>query len=284
MRIFLTGGTGFIGSNFIEHALLEGHEIYALARKGSIPKIKLTREPFWICGDLSKDVSEYLSKSDSLVHLAAHGVYNGGANSNWEESIKWNIVSTLNLFESAYNSGIKNYLVTGSCFEYGKSAEKHNTIPADASLEPLSAYASTKAAASILLKAWAVEKNVKLNLMRLFHVYGEGEANYRLWASLRKAALENKDFEMTKGEQIRDFINVKEVSKILLNGICDNSLEIGNPTTTNIGTGEATSVLSFCKKWWGTFKSKSNLKIGAIPYRDNEIMSYVPDIKSKKFF
>ena len=44
MRIFLTGGTGFIGSNFIEHALQEGHEIYALTRKGSSPKIKLSRE------------------------------------------------------------------------------------------------------------------------------------------------------------------------------------------------------------------------------------------------
>jgi len=48
MNIFLTGGTGFIGSNFIEHALSKGHKIFAIRRKGSFSKLQLTKEPIWI--------------------------------------------------------------------------------------------------------------------------------------------------------------------------------------------------------------------------------------------
>ena len=284
MKIFLTGGSGFIGSNFINHALSEGHNIFALKKKESSPKIKLIREPFWINGDLDTDVSKYLKESDCLVHLAAYGVSNGGINKDWSKAIKWNIVSTLNLFENAYECGVRKYLVTGSCFEFGNSGQRYKNIPVDAPLQPITAYASSKAAASIIINAWAIEKKVKLHLMRLFHVFGEGEANYRLWASLKNAAICKEDFKMTKGEQVRDFINVKEVSKILLNGICNEILEDGNPLITNVGSGKPTSVLSFCQKWWETFNSKSKLIVGAKPYRDNEIMRYVPEIKSKKFY
>ena len=53
--------------------------------------------------------------------------------------------------------------------------------------------------------------------MRIFQVYGKGEASERLWPSLIRAAKNGDDFEMTKGEQIRDFIDVRKVSEILLN-------------------------------------------------------------------
>ena len=284
MKIFLTGGSGFIGSNFINHAISEGHQIFALKKTNSSTKIKLMREPTWINGDLDTDVSEYLKESDCLVHLAAHGVYKGGIDSDWSKAIKWNISSTLNLFENAYKCGVRKYLVIGSCFEFGKSGQRYKNIPVDAPLQPITAYASSKAAASIILNAWAIDKKVKLHLMRLFHVYGEGEASNRLWASLKNAAKIQEDFEMTKGEQVRDFIDVKEVSKILLNGIINEKLENGNPLITNVGSGNPKSVLSFCKKWWKTFNAKSKLLVGAKPYRENEIMRYVPEINSKTFY
>ena len=283
MNIFLTGGSGFIGSNFINHAIEEGHNIYAIIRKKSLPKLNLKKQPTWIEGDLNTDFSFYLKKSDCLVHLAAYGVSDGGINKNWDKAINCNVVQTLNLFENAFKCGLKKFLVAGSCFEYGKSGKVLKKIPPDAPLAPYGAYASSKAAASIILNAWAVEKKAKLHLMRLFHVFGEGEPNNRLWPSLKNASKSNENFEMTSGEQIRDFINVKEVSKILLDGINDELLEYGNPLITNVGTGQPTSVLEFSEKWWKAFNSKGKLIVGAKPYRENEIMRYVPDINSKNF-
>ena len=74
MKIFITGGTGFLGSHFINEAHEQSHEVMCLRRKGSKSGIKLFREPIWLTGELSNDWTEELRKCDAFVHLAAHGV------------------------------------------------------------------------------------------------------------------------------------------------------------------------------------------------------------------
>jgi nucleoside-diphosphate-sugar epimerase len=70
MKIFLTGGTGFIGKNFIKLALKEGIYIFATTRKKKFLKHKNLK---WLRGDFSLNWRE-LASSDVLVHLAAEGV------------------------------------------------------------------------------------------------------------------------------------------------------------------------------------------------------------------
>ena len=73
MRIFLTGGTGFIGSHFINAAHDLDCEIYALKRlKSSICKIQIYKEPIWIESSFDKIQFEDLTPIDIFVHLAAH--------------------------------------------------------------------------------------------------------------------------------------------------------------------------------------------------------------------
>ena len=91
-------------------------------------------------------------------------------------------------------AGIKIFLVAGSCFEYGLSSIHYETIPTTAKLEPTNSYAASKAAASISLQQWAREYDLNLEILRVFHVYGEGELEKRLWPSLKKAAIDGKDF------------------------------------------------------------------------------------------
>ncbi len=56
MKIFLTGGSGFVGRKFIKEALKAGHVIYAITRKNKKKKKNL----IWLKGDLDKDWSRYL--------------------------------------------------------------------------------------------------------------------------------------------------------------------------------------------------------------------------------
>ena len=67
-------------------------------------------------------------------------------------------------------------------------------------LEPTGAYHSAKAAATMAALGLAVDRKLALTVLRPFHVYGEGEAEGRLWPALRKAALTGVDLPMTKGE------------------------------------------------------------------------------------
>jgi len=280
MNIFLTGGTGFIGSNFIKLALEEGHVIYAIKRVGSFPKIEFTNQPYWVEGNLDSDYSKVLKNCDVLVHLAAYGLTGRGEES-WQDALNCNVVLTLKLFESAFSSGIKKFFLAGSGIEYGKTCDRYKKIPVNAPLEPIDAYSSTKAAASILLQGWGVNKKVKLHILRLFQVYGEGEPSYRLFPSLKRAAENGLDFNMTPGKQLRDFIDVKEVSRILLDTICSDDLEFGKPLITNVGSGQPQTLLQFCTKFWKEFNAKGKLKPGSVNYRSDEIMRLVPEVIKK---
>ena len=57
-----------------------------------------------------------------------------------------------------------------------------------------------------------------------------------------------------------------------------NDVNKGEPQILNIGTGEPKSVLEFLKYWWKKWDAKGQLKVGFIPYRDNEVMRFVPKI------
>ena len=148
---------------------------------------------------------------DVLVHLASFGV--SPKPSTWEDCFKVNVLDTMHLLETANAAGIRKVIAAGSCAEYGSSGLNYDFIPVDAPLEPKGAYASSKAASSIAIQSFAESAGMSLIYGRIFSAFGEGQFEQNLWPSLKKRALEGSDFEMTPGEQIRDFIPVEEVAE-----------------------------------------------------------------------
>lgn len=276
MKIFVTGASGFIGSNFIEIANKKGIKIVGLKRKNSQPRIDLSFEPNWIIGSLEDDFTNELKDIDVLVHFASHSP--NVPYDSLEKCIYWNVLSTLKFFNTALDAGVKNFLVAGSSFEYGTSALNYNKIPANTPLTPIESYPISKALASIALNGWAIKNNVKLTINRIFNVYGEGELSTRLWPSLKKAALKGENFEMTFGEQIRDFINVNDLCKIFIQDLDFSNQKKAKPVIKNVGSGQAMSVIDFSRLWWEKWDAKGELLIGKIPYRENEIMRYIPEL------
>lgn len=275
MRLFITGGTGFIGSHFINAAYIAGHELICLKRKESSPRIKLLKEPYWVNGQLDEDIDPVIFKGvDVLVHLAAHSA--NVPYDTLENCLYWNVTASLKLLNIALNAGIGRVLIAGSCFEYGRSGERYDFIPPDAPLEPTMTYPASKAAAFCTFYAWAVINKVRLKYLRIFQVYGEGEAENRLWPSINRAAENGEDLLMTEGEQIRDFIHVSEVTKRFLEELSFTDVSPGDPFIDNVGTGNPTTLRDFAEKGWKKLHAKGKIKFGEIPYRDNEIMRFVP--------
>ena len=275
MRLFVTGGTGFIGSHFLKQASAAGHEIVALRRPGSRPRIALENEPSWLEGSLSDPWEAELATCDALVHLAAHGV--NPATVSWESCFQSNVHDALTLWMRAIRSGVRRFTVCGSCFEYGRSGERYEWIPANAPLEPTGAYHSSKAAASMAAIGLAIEHRLEMTLVRPFHVYGEGEEAARLWPALRKAALAGEDFPMTGGEQVRDFLPVDDLASLLVRTL-EQAPEPGQPRIINAGTGKPCTIRDFSEHWWREWQATGKLLIGALPYRKGEVMRYVPKI------
>jgi len=274
MRIFVTGGTGFIGSHFIKGALAEGHEVVALRRRGSSPRIPLEQSPEWVEGDLEEFPRSSLSGCDALVHLAAYGV-NPQESNDWDACFHWNLAKSFELWLDGVQAGIQRLVICGSCFEYGVSGEQVEFISTNTPLRPQTAYASSKAAASMMAIGLAASHHLKVVVNRPFHVFGTGEAEYRFWPSLRKSAIAGDDFTMTSGAQVRDFVPVELVVQELLKSLC-SEVETGRAEIKNIGTGHPQTLADFARSEWDKFGGTGQLILGALPQRENEVMRFVP--------
>jgi nucleoside-diphosphate-sugar epimerase len=275
MRIALTGGTGFIGSHFLNQALRSGYTVLALRRSHlSTPRLPLSEQPEWLNRQLDEVSADELRGCEVLVHLAAHSVQYPF--DNIANCLRWNLTAVLALFEQARLAGIRRFVVAGSCFEYGRSGERYEFIPTDAPLEPTNSYAASKAAATIALREWAEEHQLSLDILRVFHVFGEGEAENRFWPSLRRAAMNGEDFPMTGGEQIRDFLPVEDVARTFLDRVIVESPPDGRfAQIFNLSTENPCSIRAFAEDWWEAWSARGILYIGKLPYRPDEVMRYV---------
>jgi UDP-glucose 4-epimerase len=274
MRIFLTGGTGFIGSHLLKQALAIGHEVVALRRPRAEPRIPLDKQPHWLEGGLSEDWSKALGTCEAFIHLAAYGVAHGAH--DWEGCFQTNVINSLQLWRQAVDGGINRFLIVGSCFEYGRSAMNYELIPVTAPLEPTTAYAASKASATVSAHALAINLGLSMTIARPFHVYGEGEDTCRFWPTLVSAARKGEDLNMTAGQQVRDFQKVDHTVQQLLNLIENNQAAPGEPRTVNLGSGRPMTLLSFAKQEWARTGGRGVINAGAIPYRANEVMRYAP--------
>lgn len=276
MKLFVTGGTGFIGSHFLNTASYAGHDIVALRRPGSLPRIPVSNSVEWVDGVMADVDTNELSGCDALVHLAAAGILQKDA--NWVDCYQTNVADSLQLWLRAADAGIDRFVIAGSCFEYGKSGERYESIPANAPLMPTGPYHASKASATLAAIGLSTQRKVKTQILRPFHVYGEGESEERFWPSLKKAALSGQDFPMTTGEQIRDFTPVDLVAEKFLDAATATDLPSGSPKLKNVGTGNPQTLREFAESWWQRWDAKGKLLFGAIPQREGETMRYVPEI------
>lgn len=275
MNIFLTGGTGFIGSHLLRLLGTTSHKVNALRRGASQPCIDIGIAPVWIEKQMDELQLSDLMGVDVLVHLASVGV--SPKTASWHDLFHWNVLGMLDLLEKAHAAGVKRFVLAGSFAEYGISANKYDFIPVDAPLLPTSPYAASKAAGFIAANTFAIEKQLELCYLRIFSAYGEGQYINNFWPALRAAAMSGDDFEMTPGGQVRDFVPVESVAKALLSSIESKSIvTTKEPFVANIGSGYPMSMLEFAEKCWAEWGATGRIIAGAKSYRPNEPMRYVP--------
>jgi nucleoside-diphosphate-sugar epimerase len=272
MRVFVTGGTGFVGSHFLRQTLAAGHEITAVRRPGGNRGIDAAPHLHWLERALDEVTQADLVGHDVLVHLAAHTANH--PYDSLEKCLHWNVTVPLQLFARAHQVGVCRQIAAGSCFEYGRAADRYDFIPTDAPLDPLGTYPASKAAASVALADLARNTGSRLSLLRIFQVFGPGEQPARFWPSLRVAAETGRDFPMSPGEQVRDFIRVEEVAAAFVQELA-RVVPSGQPEIRHVATGQPQTLLAFASHWWKAWNAPGRLQPGSMPYREGEIMRLV---------
>ncbi len=274
--LLVTGATGFIGRTFLRVCQDRRWPVVAITRRPPSAGDATLPGVTWVVAELDQAPPPVLASCRAVVHLAAAGVT--GAEDDWDLCFEVNVMRSMTLWRSAIQAGIQRFIVCGSSFEYGRAAERYERIPPDAPLEPVTAYGAAKAAATALAQGLAARHALQLTLVRPFQVYGPGEFPTRFWPSLQAAALAGRDFPMTLGHQVRDFVPVAFVAEAIANEVAAVPPPPGQPVVHHIGTGHGRTVRAFAESEWRRLGARGRLLPGTIPMRPREVLRYVPEL------
>ncbi len=270
MRIAVTGANGFIGCHVLT-ALADYPDVSVTASSRSAnPPGFLPKNFGYVPIDMAEaDSSTYdaLGAPDVLIHLAWGGLPNYRSNHHFEEELPRQYA----FIKALVDAGLPSLLVSGTCYEYGM---KSGCLTEDQVGEPSNAYAVAKISLHGQLTLLKAQQSFGLTWARLFYSYGEGQAASSL-LPLLKAAVANGDrqFAMSGGEQLRDYLPVGTVADYLVR------LAIGNadPGAVNICSGEPVSIRRLVEEQKALHGWDIEFDFGKYPYPDYEPMAFWGD-------
>ena len=281
-KVLITGGTGFVGSNFVYKFLELKDEVHLLVRpeakfwriESVKDRVKLHNVDITSESNVEKFILEL--KPDVILHFATYGAY------QWKEqdvktTVDTNLLGTVNLANACSKIGFKCFINTGSTSEYG---EKEAPMKETDLLEPNNLYGTTKAAATLYCQFLAKKLDLPLVTMRLFSPYGYFEGEGRLMPALVRAALYGERFEAPSPSIVRDFIFIEDVMSACLKAI----ERIGSikGQTLNIASGEEHSIGEAVEIVERISGVKIEPNYGKVPPRQTEPKRWVADITKAK--
>lgn len=266
MKVAVTGATGFIGRHVLSELKKHPIEVIASTRHShdeTLSTLGNNTIPLDVYSS-PNDAFEQLGRPDVLIHLAWGGLSNYKSTNHFEVELP----AQYRFLSNMIKSGLQNLFVAGTCAEYGmQSGPLDETTLA----MPCNPYGFAKDCLRKQLEYFNKSVPVNLTWGRLFYLYGEGQAEASLLPQLHNA-IKNGDstFNMSKGDQIRDFLDVSIVAKHIVNlSLYGKGLGI-----INICSGQPISIRSVVEKWIRKNNWKIELNLGHYPYPDYEPLAF----------
>lgn len=269
MRIFVTGGAGYVGSACLRMLLTEGHEAMAYdnlseGHREAVPGNRLVVGDIRDTAAVIKAMKEF--KPDAVMHFAA-ATYVGVSVENPEFHYDNNVGGTLSLLRAMRESGVQRMLFSSTCATYGDNPKP--PMNEDAAQIPCSPYARTKLAVEWMMRDFAHAYGLGFTILRYFNAsgadadgeYGENHEpeNHLIPLVLQvaqgkreKIMFFGNDYPTPDGTCIRDYVHTHDLASAHLLAIAATT-----PTTAevyNIGTGNGQSVMQIhaaCEKVTG---------------------------------
>ncbi len=207
-------------------------------------------------------------KPEVWIHSGWWGV--AGKDRNDPRQLSINIPTTLRTVALAHSVGCKQWIGVGSQAEFGP---QNRILSEEDPMLPSTTYGDAKRISCHLSKELCKELKLDWSWIRVFSLYGPGDADYWLIPSVINQLKNNLSPKLTPGEQLWDYLYIDDAA--------DAVLEVAATQTKgdfNIGSGVPVKVRTIIERIREIMGSSASLDFGAIPYRDDQIMHLQADI------
>jgi nucleoside-diphosphate-sugar epimerase len=194
MKIGIVGGNSSIAKSLIPKFI------------GESEIILFGRSNVDVFMDLNSENISLPQGLDVIIHTAAN--FGGSSFNDTYDAINVNILGTLRLFEAAIEAKVKHFIYISSIYSH---------LHSDSSL--YSIYSITKKSSEDILKLHAVDKGIKLLILRPSQIYGDLESNRThqpfFYSIIDKVKLNKKILFYGSKDPIRNFIHIEDLSNII---------------------------------------------------------------------
>ncbi len=234
-KVFLTGGTGLIGTQTVPFLKKAGFDVYIL----TIGDEQSTDSVTYIKGDLfdKRNLDKIMAdiRPEYLLHYAwlSTGMFNNNLNFDF-------LTSSIDLLKAFAKNGGKRVVMAGTYAEYGY----HNEIlKEDMPAEPINIYSQCKDFVRQISQAYCVNSGISFGWGRIFSAFGKETDPRRLTSDVVNHLRADEEVVIRSGSLIRDYIYTKDISDAFV-AFLDSPVE----GIVNICTGKETSIHDYVMK------------------------------------
>lgn len=269
----VTGATGFIGNYVVGELLSRGYEVAATSASAEkaeqfpwfnkVNYFELNFENL----HAGANYFEHFDNPERIIHLAWERLPNYKSLFHFEENLGRHYLFLKNMVEN----GCRDVTVTGTCFEYGMQS---GCLSESTPSQPANPYALAKDTLNKFLNELAKKEGFLLKWVRLFYLYGKGQSPSSLLSQLQKSLDDNeKTFNMSGGEQVRDYLPVEKVAEYIVSIALQDKVT----GTINCCSGKPIKVKDLVKEYLQQLGKTIKLNLGFYPYPDYEPMEFWGD-------
>jgi len=273
LPVVMTGATGFVGGRLARELVARGARVTAIHRDDGIGTRRLEEAAAsvrFVEADLLDPVAvrDLLDETRPAViyHMATYYAVDNDVDLG--AMIDTNVKAGALLVSACRDRADLRLLVNvGTCAEFG---DFRGLADETTRIDPNNAYASTKAAQTVVMRQLGRDLGVPLTTLRLYNMYGEWEKPERLVPYVILSLMRGERVELTAGEQAKDYSYLGDVVDAFLATAEKHGAAAGE--TLNIGSGVTVTMRGLVEEIAKHFPGSDGLvDFGAKPYRPDEM-------------
>lgn len=288
-RILVTGGAGFIGSNFVKYMLNKYNDCqifvldaltYAGNKENISEHIWNDRRFFFTHGNVCdrKTIEEMVSQVDQVVHFAAE-THVDNSIYNTDDFVDTDVKGTQILLDAVRKHSTERFVHISTSEVYGTALKE--PMAEDHPLNPRSPYAAAKAAADRLVYSYYCTFDLPVIILRPFNNYGPYQHVEKLIPCFITKTIQHNWLNLHgDGQSCRDWLYVLDTCKAIDKAL-SKDLKLLKGEVINLGTGKAVKIIDITKKILKTFDKPSSL-IKHVNDRPGQVQRHLSSIKKAK--